>query len=78
MIVTTPLLKDLVVGGQMAHFVSCDGVYLRYRVADIEFPIPLEETRGGYFGRDVRAVELMRWLRKHLENLSQARSASGA
>lgn len=59
-----PTLKELVTGNQVAEFQSCHGGYLWYRVQDsegkpVDFPVPLEETKGGCFNRTMRSVELM-------------------
>ena len=70
-----PTLKELVTGNQMAEFQSCHGGYLWYRVQDVDFPVPLEETKGGCFNRTMRSVEMMRWIRKHLQHLKEALDA---
>ena len=67
-----PTLKELVTGNQKAEFSSCHGGYLWYQVAGVEFPVPLEEAKGGCFFRTMRSVEMMRWIRKHLQHLQEA------
>ena len=71
-------LLDLVSQNRIAVFQNCDGTYLRYRITgtDVEFPIPLEDTKGGYFANSMKAITLMRWIRKHLENLAEAAKES--
>ena len=70
-----PTVTSLVNNGQMAEFVGCDGNYLRYEVSGVEFPVPLQDTKQGYFGRTVKAISLMRWIRKHVDNLRLAEAA---
>lgn len=43
---------------------------LMYSVDGFEFPIPIEEAKGGCFKRDMMAITLMRWVRKHVEMLN--------
>jgi hypothetical protein len=39
-----------------------------------EFPIPLDEDAMGIeLQRDMKAINLMRWIRKHIEFLTEAR-----
>lgn len=70
---TIPTLKELVSGNTQAEFQSCHSGYLWYDVLGVEFPVPLEDTKGGDFPRTIKAIRLMRWIRKHLENLEKAR-----
>jgi len=70
-----PTLKELVSDNQMAEFQSCHGGYLWYEVQDVEFPVPLEETKGGCFLRTMRAITMMRWIRKHLAYLKESLEA---
>ena len=73
-----PELMDLVKDDQVAHFEGCNGTNLYYKVQEVSFPIPLEDTKGGYFARDMKAVTLMRWIRKHLTHLRSAEAAKEA
>jgi hypothetical protein len=66
-----PELKDIVGGGNKARFSHYrDGQF--FYVVEVEgvpysFPISIEETKGGTFLAEHRAVNLMRWIRKALE-----------
>jgi hypothetical protein len=39
--------------------------------AMLRFPIPFEDTKGAHFYREMRAIELMKWIRKQLKVLSE-------
>ena len=47
---------------------------LWYIVGDFEFPVPIEDTKGGIFKRDMKAISLMRWIRKHLEYIDDMKA----
>lgn len=36
-----------------------------------EFPIPIADTGTGIFPAQVKAITLMRWIRKHLEKIQR-------
>jgi hypothetical protein len=42
-----------------------------------EFPVPVDDAGAGNFERDMKAINLMRWIRKHIEFLTDARKAEG-
>lgn len=48
---------------------------LYYRIGDFKFPIPMEDTKGACFNRSMKAITLMRWVRKYVEELDKIRSA---
>lgn len=49
--------------------------YLWYKTdTGLEFPVPPEDTKGADFFAEMRSVTMMRWIRKHLEHLKQART----
>jgi hypothetical protein len=70
-----PSVKEVVSGTTAEFDYYMDG-NLWYRVGDFKFPIPMDETRGGCFNRDIKAITLMRWIRKHLEELKAAKLSS--
>jgi len=37
-----------------------------------DFPIPVSDAGGGEFGSSEKATTLMRWIRKHIEYLTEA------
>jgi len=68
-----PTIGELVKGGKWAEFQRFDYEgNLWYSVDDFDFPIPPAESKGGVFKRNEKAINLMRWIRKHLEYLEEA------
>jgi len=73
-------LKNLV-KNTTAEFVCYRDGDLWYRVYEskdksaskhlFEFPIPIEDTGTGIFPAQVKAITLMRWIRKHLERIQK-------
>lgn len=59
-------LKDLVTN-TTATFMYYKNKELWYTVNDFEFPIPIDDTGEGVFENQVKAITLMRWIRKHLQ-----------
>ena len=67
---TTPTLKELVSKNRVAHFVKYRAGYIYYDVGHFIFPIPIEDTGDGTFPRAIKAVTLMRWIRKRLMEIN--------
>ncbi|MBX3150732.1 hypothetical protein KF728_11345 [Candidatus Obscuribacterales bacterium] len=65
-------LKTLVKGTN-AEFVCYRDGDLWYRVTgtsiNFEFPIPISDTGTGIFPASLKAITLMRWIRKHLDRI---------
>lgn len=40
-----------------------------------DFPVPVSDTGGAEFGSNERAIYLMRWIRRHIEFLTEAQEA---
>jgi hypothetical protein len=69
-------LKDLVIN-KTAKFAYCTDGALWYQVDDFRFPVPFSETVGACFLPEHKAINLMRWIRKQLEeNAAQQASQS--
>jgi hypothetical protein len=55
-----------------ADFICYRDGDLWYRVTGegftFEFPVPISDTGNGIFPAQIKAITLMRWIRKHLEN----------
>lgn len=67
-------IKEMV-KGKMAKFVRYVDESLWYRTDDgFEFPISIEEAKGGTFEPEHKAIRLMRWIRKHVELLESEKS----
>ena len=64
-------LKELVTKGNIANFVKYQNGNLIYRVNDFDFPVPIEDTGTGVFPKMIKAVTLMRWIRKHLTEMEK-------
>lgn len=62
-------VKDYVADGALANFVRYQGGLLIYKVKGLEFAIPIEDTGSGIFPAQIKAITLMRWIRKHLAEL---------
>lgn len=55
-----------------AKFVAYRANNLYYRTeSGLEFPIPISDTDQATFPAEIKAITLMRWIRKHLETLDQ-------
>ena len=64
-------LKELVIN-KIAKFAYCTDGALWYEVDGFRFPVPFAETVGACFMPEHKAINLMRWIRKQLEeNASQ-------
>lgn len=65
-------LKTLV-KGTTAEFVCYRDGDLWYRVSErstnFEFPVPISDTGTGIFPASLKAITLMRWIRKHLDRM---------
>ena len=59
-------IKELIVN-KTAKFVYCTDGALWYDVDGFRFPVPFEDTVGAYFEPRHKAINLMRWIRKQLE-----------
>ena len=74
-------LKELVIN-KTAKFAYCTDGALWYEVDNFRFPVPFAETVGACFMPEHKAINLMRWIRKQLEeNAAQQesqRSTTGA
>lgn len=67
-------IKDMVRGDKHVSFVCCRDGDLWYATEDgFEFPVPIADIGGAtFFARD-KALLFMRWIRKHLEAVAQAK-----
>ena len=68
-------IKELVIN-KTAKFAYCTDGALWYEVDGFRFPIPFEETVGAYFKPEHKAINLMRWIRKQLEENEAVRLQS--
>jgi hypothetical protein len=59
-------IKELVIN-KTARFAYCTDGALWYEVDGFRFPVPFSETVGACFLPEHKAINLMRWIRKQLE-----------
>ena len=66
-------IKELIVN-KTAKFAYCTDGALWYDVDGFRFPVPFTETVGACFMPEHKAINLMRWIRKQLEENESQRS----
>lgn len=63
-----------IVKNQNAHFVYYRDRALIYETDNgFQFPIPIEDAGSATFNQEEKAILLMRYIRKHLDNIEEAR-----
>jgi hypothetical protein len=62
------------VKGKVATFSFYQDGNLWYEVDGYEFPVPVEDAKGGVFNQEEKAIHLMRWIRIHMERAEESRS----
>ena len=68
---TSTKILELVKGNLAVFEFYRDGT-LWYRIGDkpgFMFPIPVDDAKSATFNREIKAITLMRWIRKHLKNI---------
>lgn len=66
-------LKDMVKGKKVTFSFYRDKE-LWYKTEDgFEFPVPIEDIGGAVFLAEDKAILFMRWIRKHMKTIDQAR-----
>jgi hypothetical protein len=70
-------IKELIIN-KTAKFAYCTDGALWYEVDGFRFPVPFEDTVGGYFMPEHKAINLMRWIRKQLEENETQRNGQAA
>ena len=72
-------LKEMVVNNQKVRFCYYRDRELWYTTeCGFEFPVPVDDTGTGIFKAEDRAILFMRWLRRHMALIEQARREHGA
>ena len=65
-------LKNLVKNTTAEFVCYRDGdLWYRIEASNFEFPVPISDTGTGIFTAQVKAITLMRWIRKHLEKIQK-------
>ena len=68
-------IKDIV-KNQNAHFVFYRDKALFYETDNgFQFPVPLSDAGSATLNKEEKAILLMRYIRKHLENTEKAKKA---
>lgn len=69
-------VKDMVKGGKKVKFTFYRAQALYYVTeCGFEFPVPLEDIGDATFLAEDKALLFMRYIRKHLEMVAEARTA---
>ena len=71
-------VKDLVNNGQRVKFVKYQQQELWYKCENgFEFPVPISDTGDAAFAEEDKALLFMRWIKKHIDMLDQAKKSEG-
>lgn len=69
-------VKDMVKDGKRVRFVCYRAQTLYYSTeCGFEFPVPIEDIGDATFLAEDKALLFMRYIRKHLETVAEARAA---
>lgn len=64
-------VADLVKGDKKAYFQHYRQGNLMYKTSDgFEFPVPVSETNDATFPAEIKAITLMRWIRKQVDYIN--------
>lgn len=70
-------LKEMVSGGKMVNFTHYHDGNLWYTTeCGFEFPVPISDISNATFHATDKAMMFMRYIRKHIAVLDEARNAS--
>lgn len=73
-----PVLKEVVAPGKMVTFCTFDYPTMWYQTeCGFKFPIPLDDTKDASFKKEDRAIFFMRWIRKHIDEITKAQREQG-
>ncbi|MBO6558885.1 MAG: hypothetical protein JJ921_08480 [Pseudomonadales bacterium] len=65
-----------IVKDQNAHFVFYRDRALFYETDNgFQFPVPIEDAGSATFNKEEKAILLMRYIRRHLKNVEEAKDA---
>lgn len=71
-------VKDMVNNGQRVKFVKYQQQELWYKCENgFEFPIPISDVGDAAFLNEDKALLFMRWIKKHLDLVNQAKRSEG-
>lgn len=67
-------IKDMVSGGKKVQFMFYRQKELWYKTeCGFEFPVPIEDTGDGVFLNEDKAMLFMRYIRKHIALIEEAK-----
>lgn len=66
------------VKGQVSFMFYAKGELWYKTESGFEFPVPISDTGDATFNAEDKGLFFMRWIRKHVEMLAQAKSDQGA
>lgn len=71
-------LKEMVNNGKKVNFVKYQKENLWYVTeCGFEFPVPISDTGDAPFNNTEKAMLFMRWMRKHIDYINQAKTTEG-
>ena len=68
-------VSDHVKGEARFEFYRAGQLWYRTTDTNFDFPIPMEDTEGATFNATHKSINLMRWIRKHLNVCIEAAEA---
>lgn len=72
-------IKDMVTNNKQVFFVKYQQKELIYKTeCGFEFPIPLTDTGDAAFLAQDKAIFFMRWIKKHITTIEQAKIEQNA
>lgn len=72
-------LKQMVANGKTVKFVFYRDRALHYETEDgFVFPVPIDDAGSATFGAREKAILMMRYIRKHIDNLNRLKNEQGA
>ncbi len=67
-------IKEMVSNNKQVKFLRYQKKELWYVTeCGFEFPVPIEDTGDGAFANQDKAMLFMRWIRKHVESIQNAK-----
>ncbi len=68
-------VSDHVGEGKMVHFLHYQEGELWYKTdSGFQFPVPISDTGNAIFLKEDRSVYFMRWVRKHIKTIEDAKA----
>jgi len=68
-------IKDMVKNKKVTFMFYREGELWYTTECGFEFPIPISDTGNAYFNKEDKAILFMRWIRKHMDLIEDAKEA---